>query len=160
MNWRQWGGALAILAICGVLVMSPGFAQDEEAGDPALEAIGGLAVGHMHSSLGFVGVTADAFAKDVYEADTVEELMGGVVGGIDATKKLLRKLQDSELSDEDEQFIDGIIGVYNAISAEAKALVKFAKSEDDTDAKAFEKARQTAVSRLQKLIGNEEEEIK
>lgn len=86
--------------------------------------------------------------------------MGGVVGGIDATKKLLRKLQDSELSDEDEQFIDGIIGVYNAISAEAKALVKFAKSEDDTDAKAFEKARQTAVSRLQKLIGNEEEETK
>lgn len=159
MNGRWWksGGALLVLACCGALLVPAGAAQDDEENDPALECVGGLAVGHMHTALGFIGVTADAFAKDVYEADTVAELMGGLVGGIDANKKLLRKLQDSELTDEDEQFIDGIIGVYNSLESEAKALIKFSKSKSETDAKAFEKARQTAVTRLQKLIGDDED---
>ena len=36
-----------------------------------LQAVGGLGVGHIQSSLGLIGVTADAFAKEVYTAKQV-----------------------------------------------------------------------------------------
>lgn len=138
-----------------VSILVPASAQDEEeGGSAALECVGGLSVAHAHTSLAFIGVTADSFAKDVYEADTVNELMGGLIGGFESTKKMLRKLQEKEeLSDEDEQFIDSIVGVYNALENEAKALIRFTKSKSEADAKAFEKARLNAVAKLEALIG-------
>lgn len=155
IRWWRFCGLALIVVTFGWLSLTSGAAEEEE--DPVLAAVGGLSVGHMHTSQGLIGVTADAFAKDVYEAETVAELMGGLIGGIEANKKLLRKLQETELSDEDEQFIDGIIGVYNSLDAEAKSLIKFSTSKSQTDAKAFEKARKTAVARLQKLLGEDED---
>ena len=60
-----------------------------------LQAVGGLGVGHIQSSLGLIGVTADAFAKEVYTAKQVEDLMNGTINGIEAVKKLLRRLQET-----------------------------------------------------------------
>lgn len=145
-----------LILLLGCMTAAPVFAADEEGSGAALEAIGGLAVGHVQSTMGFIGVTADAFAKDVYKPAQVEELMTGVVNSIDATKKLLRKLQDTELSDEDEAFVDGLIGVYNALQVEAKALIKFTQSKNAADAEAFEKARKSVVSKYEKLVDADE----
>ncbi len=144
-----------ILVVAGWMA-APAWAAEEEGNGAALEAIGGLAVGHVQSTMGFVGVTADAFAKEVYKPAQVEELMTGVVNSIDATKKLLRKLQDTELSDEDEAFLDGLIGVYNALQVEAKALIKFSQTKNAADAEAFEKARKAVVSKYEKLVDADE----
>lgn len=153
-QWRKLGlvMVMVMVAVCGV-AFAPGYAADEEesGGGTALECVGGLSITHAHTSLAFIGVTADAFVKDVYEADVVAELMGGLIGGIDANKKSLRKLQD-ELEGEDDAYLDSILGVYNALENEAKALIKFTKTKSDADAKAFEKARLTAVDKLEELI--------
>lgn len=131
-------------------------AEGEDEGNPALQAVGGLGIGHIQSTLGLIGVTADAFAKETYDTKKVEDLMNGTVNGIEAVKKLLRKLQDTTLSDDDEEFIDRMIGTYNALQREAKALSAFAKSRKPADAEAFEKARQAAVARLEQLTPEEE----
>lgn len=131
-------------------------AEEGDNESPALRAIGGLAVGHVQSTLGYIGVTADAFAKDVYKPAQVEELMSGVVGALEEAKKLLRKLQETELTDEDEAFIDGLVGVYNGLQVEAKALIKYVKSKKPEDAEAFEKARKSVVNKVNKLFESEE----
>lgn len=156
-EWQKLGRMFLVVLACGVFA-APVMADDEADGSAALECVGGLSVAHSHTSLALIGVTADAFAKDVYEADTVAELMGSLIGGIDANKKMLRKLQATdELSDEDEAYVDGVLGLYNALEVEAKALIKFSKSKSEADAMAFEKARLAAVAKLNKLVGEEEE---
>lgn len=125
--------------------------ESEEEGSPALQAVGGLGIGHIQSTLGLIGVTADAFAKEAYDAKKVESLMKGTNEGIEVAKKLLRKLQDTKLSAADEDFIDRMIGAYNALQREAKALASFAKSRKPADAEAFAKARKLAIEKIDKL---------
>ena len=133
--------------------------ESEERGNAALQAVGGLGVGHIQSTLGLIGVTADAYARDIYDAKKVEELMVGTVNGIEAVKKLLRNLADTNLSDDDEEFINRMVGVYIALEKEAKALTVFAKSKKASDAALFAKARKAAVAKLDQLTnGNEEKD--
>ena len=128
-----------------------GNAAEVEAANAPLQAVGGLGVGHIQCSLGLIGVTADAFAKDVYSAKQVEDLMNGTINGIEAVKKLLRKLQDADLSDDDEEYIDRMVTVFNALQREAKSLVVYAKSKKPADAEVFESARKAALAKLNQL---------
>jgi len=144
----------ALVAFC--LSMGVAHSQDPnkdavEDANATLQAVGGLGVGHIQSSLGLIGVTADAFAKDVYTAKQVEDLMNGTINGIEAVKKLLRRLQETDLSDDDEEYIDRMINVYNALQKEAKALIAFAKSKKPADAELFDAARKAAVTKLGQL---------
>lgn len=157
-DWRKLTGLFLVILMCGAMVSPVSAADDDEENDPALECVGALSITHAHTSLALIGVTADAFAKDVYPAETAAELMGGLIGGIDANKKALRKLQAAdELTDEDEAYVDGVLGLYNALEVEAKALIKFTKTKSEADAMAFEKARLAAVDKLNKLIGDDDE---
>ncbi len=151
---------LVIVSLMGVgWLVSPVRSQDDngvisaetDEANVVLQAVGGLGVGHIQSTLGLIGVTADAFAKEVYSPKQVEDLMNGTINGIEAVKKLLRKLQDTPLSDDDEEYIDRMVTVYNALQREAKALTVFAKSKKARDAEVFEKARQSAVMKLNQL---------
>ncbi len=134
----------------------PKVAESEEGGNAALQAVGGLGVGHIQSTLGLIGVTADAFAREIYDSRKVEELMLGTVNGIEAVKKLLRNLGDTNLSDDDEEFINRMIGVYIALEKEAKALTVFAKTKKASDAALFAKARKAAVAKLDQLTNGDE----
>jgi len=135
---------------------SPMPVEGEEEGSPALQAVGGLGIGHIQSTLGLIGVTADAFAKEAYDTKKVDGLMKSTNDGIEVAKKLLRKLQDTKLSAADEDFIDRMIGAYNALQREAKALSSFARSRKPADAEAFSKARKLAIEKIDKLTMEED----
>ncbi len=120
----------------------------EEDGSPALMAVGALGIGQIQSTLGLIGVTADAFAKEIYDAKKVEGLMASTISSLDNSKKQLRKLQDSKLSPNDEEFINRMLGAYIALQREAKALSNFAKSRKSADADAFAKARKAAIEKI------------
>ena len=126
-------------------------AEAAEGVNLALQAVGGLGIGHIQSTLGLIGVTADAFAKEAYDAKKVEGLMISTINGIDDVKKLLRKLQDSKLSADDEEFINRMLGAYIALQREAKALSTFAKSRKSADAETFARARKLAIEKIDKL---------
>ena len=131
--------------------VSPMPVESEEEGSPALQAVGGLGIGHIQSTLGLIGVTADAFAKDAYDTKKVDGLMISTINSIEVVKKLLRRLQDTKLSAADEDFLDRMIGAYNALQREAKALSNFAKSRKPADAEVFAKARKMAIDKIDKL---------
>ena len=120
-----------------------------------MQAVGGLGIGHIQSTLGLIGVTADAFAKEAYDAKKVEGLMKSTNDSIEVAKKLLRKLQDTRLSADDEDFVDRMIGAYNALQREAKALANFSKTRKPADAEAFAKARKMAIEKIDRLTDNE-----
>ena len=136
--------------------VSPMPVESEKEGSPALQAVGGLGIGHIQSTLGLIGVTADAFAKDAYDTKKVEGLMTSTINSIEVVKKLLRRLQDTKLPAADEDFIDRMIGAYNALQREAKALSNFAKSRKPADAEAFAKARKAAIEKIDKLTMEED----
>jgi len=146
-------GATVVLGLTLGSVHSQDSAKSKaiEDANATLQAVGGLGVGHIQSSLGMIGVTADAFAKDVYTPKQVEDLMNGTINGIEAVKKLLRRLQETQLSDDDEEYIDRMINVYNALQKEAKSLVVFTKSKKPADAEIFDAARKSAVAKLGQL---------
>lgn len=131
--------------------VSPMPVESEEEGSPALQAVGGLGIGHIQSTLGLIGVTADAFAKDAYDTKKVDGLMISTINSIEVVKKLLRRLQDTKLSADDDDFLDRMIGAYNALQREAKALSNFAKSRKPADAEVFAKARKMAIDKIDKL---------
>lgn len=133
------------------LSIENGETESEEGVNPALQAVGGLGIGHIQSTLGLIGVTADAFAKEAYDAKKVEGLMTSTHNSIEVVKKLLRKLQDTKLSADDEEFVDRMIGAYNALQREAKALSTFAKTRKPADAEAFARARKLAIEKIDKL---------
>ena len=148
------------LALCSLLAFGVtfGIVRSQDANSQAvndanaiLQAVGGLGVGHIQSSLGLIGVTADAFAKDVYTAKQVEDLMNGTINGIEAVRKLLRRLQEADLTDDDKEYIDRMISAFNALQREAKALTAFAKSKKPADAESFDSARKAAVLKLGQL---------
>lgn len=149
----SWPVALSALMVVG-LAYTNVRSQDNQAVNDAnatLQAVGGLGVGHIQSTLGLIGVTADAYAKDVYTPKQVEDLMNGTVNGIEAVKKLLRRLQETDLGEDDREYIDRMISVYNGLQREAKALVVFAKSRKPSDAELFDAARKAAVAKLGQL---------
>ncbi|MBM4074369.1 MAG: hypothetical protein FJ267_01835 [Planctomycetes bacterium] len=128
----------------------------EEGGNPALRAVGGLGVEHIQSTLGLIGVTADAYAKEVYTPEKVTNLMDSTITGIESVKKLLRKLQDTKLSVDDEEIIDRMIGAYNALQREATALSTLVKTKKPSDADAFSKARKTAIEKIDQLTADDD----
>jgi len=154
---KSAGRELKAPPVLSAEIEAPDFPEDEKQGNASLQAVGGLGIGHIQSTLGLIGVTADAFAKDVYDAKKVEGLMTSTINGIDVVKKPLRRLQDDKrLSADDEDFIDRMIVAYSALQREAKALTVYAKSKKAADAEAFAKARRIALEKIDNLTGTDE----
>ena len=148
--WRPVLCALLAFGLTFGIVSSQDSNPQDDA-NAALQSVGGLGVGHIQSSLGLIGVTADAFAKDVYTAKQVEDLMTGTINGIEAVRNLLRRLQQTDLTDDDKEYIDRMISAFNALQREAKALIAYAKSKKPADAELFDSARKSAVLKLAQL---------
>jgi hypothetical protein len=125
-------------------------------GNIQLQAIGALGVGHIQSTLGLIGVIADSLSKDMYSLKQIEDLMNGTVNGLESPKRMLRRLQDMKISAEDIEFLDRMIGVFNALQREAKALAAFAKNRKPEDATQFEQARKSALKKLADLTHQDE----
>jgi len=125
-------------------------------GNVQLQAIGALGVGHIQSTLGLIGVIADSLSKEMYSLKQIEDLMNGTVNGLESPKRMLRRLQDTKISAEDIEFLDRMIGVFNALQREAKSLAAFAKSRKPEDAAQFEQARKSALKKLAELTHQDE----
>lgn len=125
-------------------------------GNVQLQAIGALGVGHIQSTLGLIGVLADSLSKNLYNPKQVDDLMNGTINGLESPKRMLRRLQESNISADDVEFLDRMVSIFNALQREAKALAVYAKSRKPEDAVKFEKARKDALRKLGELTHQEE----
>jgi hypothetical protein len=158
---------VSILATTGALAPQAALAaakddDDKEASakkeSATLGAVGGLSVISANSTFLLIGVTADAFAKDVYGPEQVRGIMKPIIKQLDAVSNLLRKVQDEGLGEQDDDFIDQIVELYRLLQDEARALDKYVVKKGEPEAKAFEKARKAALKALGKLTGEDKKE--
>jgi hypothetical protein len=123
-----------------------------------LGAVGGLSVISANSTFLLIGVTADAFAKEVYTPEQVRGIMKPIIKQLDAVSNLLRKVQEEGLSEQDDDYIDQIVELYRLLQDEARALDKFVVRKGDGEAKSFEKTRKAALKALGKLTGEDKDD--
>lgn len=163
---RPWLCLLIVASLfaCGPALQTTRAADDDDKAEKAaaaqLEAIGGLSMVTARNTFLLIGVTADAFAKQAYKGDQVEAIMKSVIRQLDTVSNQLRKLQDAELSEANDQYVDQIVSVYRLLQDQARALDKFVAKPGEGTANAFEKARKAALTALDKLAGDDKEEEK
>ena len=115
-----------------------------------------MGIGHIQSTLGLIGVIADSVSKQIYNQKQIEDLMKGTINGLDGPKRILRSLQEANVSGDDAEFLDRMISVLNALQLEARALMVYSKSRKPDDAARFEKERQRVLRKLAELTRQEE----
>lgn len=161
-NWLVTALVLVLgLGLAGIverLPAAPGKPGDEvDAAAAQLEAIGGLsAVNAQHTYL-LIGVLSDAYVKGVYDDKQVRTMAQGVVQQLATISDMLEKVQDGDLSDEDDEFVDRIVEIYGLLQDEAKSLTKYTEDQGEAEGQAFEKARKAALEAIEKLLGTEKE---
>jgi len=122
-------------------------------GNVQLQAIGSLGVGYIQNTLGLIGVIADSISRDIYNHKKIEDLMKGTVTGLDVPKRMLRNLQDSNISGDDAEFLDRMISVLNALQLEARALTAYSKSRKPEDAAQLRKRTPTSPAETGRTDG-------
>ncbi|WP_010586218.1 hypothetical protein [Schlesneria paludicola] len=126
------------------------------AGNLQLQVIGALGVGHIQSTLGLIGVIADSISKEIYNQKQIDDLMKGTINGLDTPKKMLRRLQDTNVSGDDAEYLDRMISVLNALQREARALSVYSKTRKPDDAAKYERERRLVLRKLGELTHQEE----
>jgi len=118
-----------------------------------LEAIGGFGGSYMYMTYAYIGVTADAYSKDIYTASQVKVMMEETVGMLQKLVKTLQTIRATNIVDSDKNYLDSMIEVYNLLKLEAESLAAFVSSNDRTDVEKYEQARKQAWPRIKKLLG-------
>ncbi len=126
---------------------------EDEVQSVQLQAIGGLIAGYAHATYAMVGTTADGYANKVYDAEKVKALMDEMRGMQQNIIRILRRLQGSALTKEDDDFIDEAINIFKLIGKEAELLVKFAETNEKEVAEEFDKVRVSIGERMSALFG-------
>ena len=145
---------IALLGIAATIATSAPQPETSRNGAAVkLEAIGGLAASNAQHTFLLLRATSDAFKKDVYDARQVRTAARGVVRQLDTVCGLLRRVQDSGLSDEDDDYVDRLVESYRLLSDEARALNRYAEKRGESEANALERAREASHRSLKSLLG-------
>jgi len=142
--------AVPFAALLAALFLSP---AEANAGEAQLRAIGSHGASYIYTTYGYIGVLADAYVKDVYDAEKVEQLMSEVIGIIDANKQNLEAVKAEGLSGDDAESVEEMIQIYALLQSQSEALIKFSKSRDPEAAKTFESTRKAVWPKIAKLLG-------
>lgn len=163
-NWLVGALVLAIgIGLVGAMTRSRAAADQDQAAEKEtdaaaaqLEAIGGLsAVNAQHTFL-LIGVLSDAYVKQVYEAKQIRTMAASIVQQLGTVSDMLEKVQDGELSDEDDEYVDKIVEIYGLLQDQAKALSRYTENPGEAEGQAFEKSRKASLAAIEKVLGTEE----
>ncbi len=101
-----------------------------------------------------VGTLADAFVAKTYKSGDATNYVTTYIKITEGMKEQMGKLAAAEvLSKNDAQFVRNTMEVLDLVVEEAQALKSFVKSGEDSDAKAYDKARKKALKEIQTLLG-------
>lgn len=118
-----------------------------------LEAIGAMGAMNLYLSYSYIGATADGFVAKAFKAKQVRALMTEVDTMLGRGSAQLTKVAATKLAEADKRDLHKMISVAALLRAQAAALMKYAGTGSDPDAKAFEASRQAAWAQLSALLG-------
>ena len=118
-----------------------------------IETIGTFSGSYIFMTYGYIGVVADAYSKDIYKSRQVRDMMDEKVVFLNKLVESLRGVQQTNIDQNDREFIEAMIEILNLLKKEAESLSAFAASNDPEDVKRFDQARQEAWSQIKKVFG-------
>lgn len=147
--------ALMVWIMTLVLVLTAPAVIPAASEDIYLETIGGLGGSQMYITYAYIGVTADAYSKEIYPAGQVKAMMGQTKDMLRKVLPLLRSVQQTGLEESDREFLNSMIEVYGLLETEAEALSAFVSSHEKKDLERYDQARKEAWPKIKKLLGLE-----
>ena len=143
-----------VLVLATALVLcSPSVSPAATEDNIYLETVGGFSGSYIYLSYAYIGVTADAFSKDLYQGSQVKVMMDETVSMFNHLKKQLHRVMNTNIVEEDRLFVQSMIEVLDLLKAEAEALSDFAVSNDKADLERYEGARKRAWPKIKQLLG-------
>lgn len=142
-----------ILVFC-ILLFLPLHSAFASEDDLCLETIGGFGGIHIYTTYAFIGVTADSFSKNVYDATRVKGMMDDTSNMLNKMTELLTQLEKSDMVTEaDKAYIGEMIEIIALLKEEAESLSAFAASKNPEDVERFALARKKAWPKIKQLFG-------
>lgn len=121
--------------------------------DPALYAVGSLAAGNVYLSYLVLGTVADGYAQGIYDDVVATSIVSEALFlNSNADDSLNTLLSTGNLTPEDESVIQRIRGVYQLLTNQGEALIRFISDPNDTG-ELFQRSRELAWNEISLLLG-------
>ena len=144
---------LFVLFVVTGLVYHPVPAAGQSDSNIYLETVGGFGGSYIYMTYAYIGVTADAFSKNIYQANQVKVMMDETVSMLNNLTKMMSKVQATNIVDNDKAFVDSMIEVLGLLKVEAESLSSFAASSDPADVEKYDAARKQVWPKIKSLLG-------
>ena len=147
------------IALSMLAVSSTGFCQTCEQRETQLaQAIAGLSAGLLYNTYGVIGSIADAYVKDTYKKETVDDLMNAQKNLADNLVKMMQGLvKDSILNNQaDRNYLISAISILNGLKKQAQLLQEFAQTNNQQKQEGYDDQRKKNWSAISKLMGIKE----
>ena len=123
--------------------------------DAALETMGSLSAFSLYDAYCVIGVMADAYIGEVYEAEYVTQIIGEQIILLTTFTEAMDKLNNSGFITEqsDKDYIASSKECASLLSKEAEALQNYLKDPTTANSDSFQNNRNSAWIKISALLG-------
>jgi hypothetical protein len=125
-----------------------------------LEAVGALAAGQLYQAYLNIGFIADGKAEGTYEDGEARQLLGSVLGLLDALDRQMTKVGKLDLEKADREALEEISRLSALLHRQGEELQAFWKTGDKERGARYERTRQQAWAGIRDLLHLESENRK
>ncbi|MFA6448128.1 MAG: hypothetical protein WCX65_01550 [bacterium] len=145
---------VAMSVVLSLAIMAkPVLAQETTTFEEAFGAASALA---MYNVQVVVGLTADAYAKDVYNGEDAKAVVAEQKGALTTLDGYVVKLLNlTTLTEADRKSLNDISGCLKKLGYTADALTAYIDSQTDDNANDFQAKRKDSYNTLAELLGLE-----
>lgn len=112
----------------------------------------------MYNTYGVIGSIADAYVKNAYNAEMVDQLMNAQKNLADNLMKVLDGLvKDNMLNTQmDKDYVVSVVSILDGLKKQAGFLQEYAQTKKQQKKEAYDEQRKNNWSALSKLMGIKE----
>jgi hypothetical protein len=123
-----------------------------------IECLGAFTAGYLYNTYGLIGSVSDAFANDVYDAKTTNNLLGAQKKVLDNLGPLLDSLVSigTFSSKEYREDVATTKSIFNGLKKQIDLMLEYIRSKTPQRLEAFEEQRKKNWSAISKMMGIDE----
>jgi hypothetical protein len=148
-----------VITLCLFAFSFPVFSQTcEQREDELLKTVGSFSAGLLYNTYGTIGSISDGFAHDVYDKETVNELLDAQKKLADNLVKVLEDLKTGGyLKDKsDQDYSASIITILKGLKKQAQLMQDYAKLKTQQKLDDYDTQRKENWKKISQLMGIEE----
>lgn len=130
--------------------------QELDAGNAAIQAVGGLAASNIYLTYLSMGSVYDNYTTGVYDSQTSRNLVLSLQELIDASVRHIENVRENEvLSQQDEEFLTSMIEAYGLLQKQSAFFLRYIKTGAAKERENFQKERTAAWKKISDILGIE-----